>query len=216
MKVRVEAHKGYVEARKQRDVIALLAMIKELSFNVSKLKYPAMRALRAWRQLVAVKQQHEEQAIDYFKRFTSLVEAVENSHGTIAPSTLAKDELGYGSEPIKAIEAARERMLAALFIAGASGGNEMLIANLEKEYSMGIDKMPQNLAEAVQLLAALEESTAVEKVTKEDYSTVSFAQISYKQKLRKGLCFKCGKKGHKKADCPLDRDFQGVQNSWMG
>ena len=58
-------------------------------------KYPAMQTVVAWKQMLKVFQQKEEDLLDYHRRFKGLVERVEATYEKIEPVKAAKRDPKY-------------------------------------------------------------------------------------------------------------------------
>ena len=79
----VENAEDYKDAAIKNDVVSLLKVIKNIAFDSNEKKYPPMQAGQAWKQLCLARQQENEDLVDYYKRFVSLIEMVELIRGKI-------------------------------------------------------------------------------------------------------------------------------------
>jgi len=98
-------------------------------------------------------------------------------------------------------------MLAIAFVEGANKSFKPLLSDSEQDCSLGDDKHPETVEEALQVLSMHEQQTMkrfVKKKFKSDDESqplsLSFAQKT--QMMKQGLCFKFGKQGHSIKDCP--------------
>ena len=101
------------------DVIALLKMIKNAMYDTNDKKYPPMQAVVAWKQMLKVSQQEEEDLLDYYRRFKSLVERVEATYGKIEPVEAAKRDPKCSKDADKTLDKTKNKMLAYTFMDGA-------------------------------------------------------------------------------------------------
>ena len=206
MKNRIEGMNGYTSADTRSDVVELLKMIKDASYGGTDMKYPAKQAAVALRQLMGVCQSEKEHLTLYYKRFQSLIERVELSYGVIAPVGVAERNPKYSKakDQEKMVSVERDRLLAYLFVAGAKRDFKPMLRGLDNDYMLGDDRYPDTVEEALQVLMIYEERNVYKKKgpskkEKEDTPGLSFAQRE--EMYQKGLCFKCGKKGHKAREC---------------
>lgn len=221
MKNRIESQAGYATAEKDRDVIALLKMIKDIAFDANDKKYPPMQAALAWGQLTKMKQKEDEGLTAYYKRFESVVERIERAYGEISPVAVAEKDPKYNQGKAKAISRERDRMLAYMFMQSGHKGFTPLLRDMENDYALGHGKFPETVEEALQVLTMYMEQPLYKIIMKkqkkekqdgEATPEMSFAQMSKKEKMKKGLCFKCGKKGHLAANCKEDEEEEEQQH----
>jgi len=92
MKNRVESGSGFVEAEKASNVVKLLRTIEDIAFDSNEKKHLPLQAAHAWKELAHVWQQDQEDLVDCCKRFISMVEMVEQTHGKTAPEEIAKKD----------------------------------------------------------------------------------------------------------------------------
>jgi hypothetical protein len=210
---RVEAIKEYKEADKTSDVVALLKMIKDSAYDAGDKKYPSKQAVTAWQRLMRVSQGPMEDLTTYYKRFISIVEQVERSYGEIAPVRVSKKLPDYDKDKIAAVAVGRSCMLAYLFMAGAKGVYSNLLVSLEDDFALGESKYPETVEDALQVLT-LQSERHVKEIKKESSKNdnvvpdLSFVQPKKSDMWKKSLCFKCGQKGHKAAECPHSKEEQ--------
>ena len=70
----LETRSEFEKAEQTSDVPRLLTWIKQYAFEANEKKYPHGQAVRAWRQLMLTRQYDNEDLLEYYKRFASLVE----------------------------------------------------------------------------------------------------------------------------------------------
>ena len=152
----------------------------------------------------------KEDLLSYYKQFVGLVEVVENVFGVIQPVGLATRNVDYGSKPDEVMKAEREKLLAAMFLDGANKKKfGIMLNNLQTDHALGSKKYPDNLESALQVLTLHWEQRGKSKGLKKNLGEEESPSLSFAETHSKGLkCWKCGKKGHKKMDCP---ETDGVQ-----
>ena len=234
MKNWLESREEYRKADQQRNVIALLKMIKEASYDDDR-KYPARQAVDALKQLMKVWQGEQESLPAYYRRVKSLVERVELSYGELAPTTVATREPKYKKDAGMAMKRARDKMVAYLFVQGANKIYKPLLKGLDNDYTLGDDRYPETIEEAMTVLTEYGNrngGTPYPKKQPEEKVELNFAQMSVEEMRRKGLCYKCGKKGHRAFECKkvddnkteqkeetqhamVKEEEQGQQYDWM-
>jgi len=224
MKQCVESHSLYAEADEISDVLTLLSMIRESAYDANTQQYPPRQAAMAWKHMASVHQQHDESLVAYYKRFLEVVERVERFYGPIVPSVLAEKEKGKKDEKDAK---AREQVLAILFMEGAVKGFKPMLRNLERDYSLGASMYPVTVDEALKALKMEERQPVYKAIMKklkkkitisdedDDNAGLSFA-MSKMEMMRKGMCFKCGKQGHKAVDCTKKEDEEGGDGTQQG
>eukprot|EP00977_Amphora_coffeiformis_P003629 scaffold703_cov168-Amphora_coffeaeformis.AAC.32 len=86
---------------------------------------------------------------------------------------------------------------------------------MHDDYALGNDNYPTDVETALQVLLLYQEGTQKKTSKKETWVDeqveLAFAQMTKNDKRKRGLCFKCGKKGHKEADCPENQQQQQQQ-----
>ena len=220
MKNRVEGASDYDDAEKKRDVLVLLRLIKDIAFDSDEKKYPPMQAAQAWRNLMKVWQQEDEDLVDYYKRFKSMVEMVERAYGAISPEAIAERTLGYARNKSGTIKEVRGKFLTHIFMDGANKkAFRFLMRDLHNNYALGNDNYPDTVEDALQVLTLYgERSNKIEKKkgkNDDDKSTdASFAQ----QDGKTVVCWRCGKEGHVKKNCPelKNNETSNAQVDWSG
>ena len=98
-----------------------------------------------------------------------------------------------------------------MFVEGAHFGFKPLLRDLENDCALGAAMHPETVDEALQVMTVYAEQPMCEAIVKkmrkkkahdDEEEPVSFAQMTREQKMKKGLCFQCGKEGHIRKDCP--------------
>ena len=152
MKNRVEASEKHDAAENDSDIIVLLGIVKGLAFSASDLKHPAMQAAQAWRNLAVVRQQEDEDVVDCHRRFLSLVEIAEGTHGDMAPVKIAEKDANYAKSKVKVLAAEREKLSAFMFLDGTDKKVfGYLMKNLKNDHTLGNNMCPQTMEDALQV-----------------------------------------------------------------
>jgi len=134
------------------DVISLLKLMKDAAYDAHDKKSPALQAVAAWKQLLRAFQKENESLLDYCKRLQSLVERVELLCGGIEPVKVAERDPKYAKSKTATIEKEKGKMLAVAFVEGADKSFKPLLNDLEQDCSLGDDKCPATVEEALQVL----------------------------------------------------------------
>ena len=194
MKDRIEKITEYEDLEEKSDVIELLKLIKNIIFDSNERKHPSLRAVLAWRKLAGCRQHDNEDLVNYYRRFSGLVEAVEIAYGNLQPQ-ISSDT-----------DKERSKMIAMMFIQGVDMKlYGYLLKDLETDYSLGRDVYPASIEDALQVLVLYGEKKLKKKSKAEGKQ---FAQNG------KRKCHCCGKDDHILKDCalknivPKDRWYQ--------
>jgi len=208
MKNHLESHDDYEEAVEKYDVVALLRIIKDAAYDANDRKYPSLQAAKALKNLMMCRQGEKETLLAYYTRFISQVEIVERAYGPIAPEEVAKKDKRYAKNKDDVVQAKRDEMLAVLFMEGASKQIcGYMLKKLQDDYSLGDDKYPVNVQQALQVLQL--NSKKLKKTDDGERPALAFAQTG-------PLCWKCGKRGHKRKDCPEQQAQTDASNTQVG
>jgi hypothetical protein len=218
MKNRVDAHDDYKTADQNRNVVALLKMIKHLATEANEKKLPAKEAMYSWIELLKMRQGSSEDLTKYYKRFKSTVEHVERSYGPISPVAAAEKDIEYDKAKKKTTEKVAAQMLACVFMRGAD--HKMyghLMKELDNDYTLGDSKYPDTVEDALEIMTVYYERNKNRRSTRSKINEelgLTFAQTNQTTKeemMQLGLCFKCGKKGHRAFECKEKGPVQALQ-----
>ena len=216
MRSQLQADSTFEAVDEQADVVTLLKMIKAALTGAYGKTYPPKQALQAWRQMLSGGQKNDEHLTAYYKRFHGVIERVELMYGSLVPTAMA------GSKDPTAMAEARDKWLAFVFMSGAWNEYQPLMKKMEDDFTLGIDNYPSTMEEALKVLVSYTDQNKIKRLVpvSEPISTdMSFLQ---KQEVfKKGLCFKCGGKGHLAKECPKqgsneskkEERVQGTQNA---
>ena len=94
MKNTVEGTVGFDKVEADHDVVGLLKTLKGIAYESNDKMYPYKQVAGAWKQLAGVQQQQDEELVNYYKHFTSILELVERSYGRVVPIEIAKKGFG--------------------------------------------------------------------------------------------------------------------------
>ena len=153
MKNKLQGDSRYSDVDEETDVVTLLSMIKEAVYDAHDKKSPTLQAVVAWKQLMKAYQYDNEPVLDYYKRFKSLVERVEVLHGEIQTVKIAEKDPNYKKSKSATIVKEKEKWTAIAFIEGAEKRFKPMLKDLEQNYSLGDDKYPETMEEALQVLS---------------------------------------------------------------
>ena len=95
-------------------------------------------------------------------------------------------------------------MLAFAFMDGASQHYKPLLKDFEQDYSLGEGKYPTTMEEALQVLTAYKDQHGLNKERNRMQEIADAPDLLFAQKIeliKKQVCFKCHKPGHKYYQC---------------
>ena len=204
MRHRVESSNQCASMESSSNVVSLMRIIKDEAYDANDRKYPQLQAALAWKELSKAWQSDGEDLMDFCRRFTGLVDKVERAHGPVAPIVIAKKNEDYESDKGTVLNMERGKVLACLFMEGVNkkdyGG---MLKKLADDYALGAAKCPETVEAALQVLAVCNEKALRKRQGGNAQSeTNPTSEMSMAQNGRGPQCWKCGKNGHLKRDCP--------------
>lgn len=226
MKNRVEGHSEFQKCEQDCDVISLMKLIKESAFNSNEKQYPPRQAGMALKQLVTVHQQEDESLVAYYNRFIELSERAGRMYGELIPGAIVLKDGGKESKGVKEANA-RNQLLASLFMEGGNRGFKPMLRDLESDFALGASLYPGTPAEALQVMMVYETNPIYKAIMRKlkkkkasDEDSGIYEQnfmMTKMEMIKKGLCFKCGEKGHKAQDCPNEgkKEDKNAENEKM-
>ena len=159
MIARIEAHMDYPTTSEKSDGVALLKIIKSVSFYFHDQKYAPQSIHEQKRQLFSIKQSQHETVTHYYERFHNAVQVLEQCGGTIGTdpgvvqlvctnlrlSTSTTDP----GEVRKITEAVHEYTMAVAFLLGADPARfGTMMREYENAFTNGHNEWPKTLNEA--------------------------------------------------------------------
>ena len=222
MVARIEAHADYMATSDASDGVALLVMIKSISFYFHDQKYAPQSIHEQKRLLFSIRQSQHETVTHYYERFHNSVQVLEHCGGSIGTDPgvvqIVCDNLGFSTtttDPTEVrivTEAVHEYSMAAAFLLGADPNRfGTMLRDYENGFTNGRDEWPKTLNEAHRRLVNWKAAfqTPVSAGTEGlSFGTNSSQQHSEKKpSTGKGpRCWNCQEYGHVKTDCPTGQN----------
>jgi hypothetical protein len=212
MQLRIEEHPEF-ETKIENKPIALLEAIKVLMHDPVRATYPMVSMTEALTRLVNLKQNENEQLLDYVKRFKQQRDVVKSYLGTKLLDTFVEQSEEYRN--ITAAQKATSTMKEEAFNAWMAyllirGCDQSKYGSLTKgfilQYSLGNDQYPKTIQVATDVLSNHKLDAKFYENRKKNFErpgkqqdgetpgATSFAQ----QKKKDVVCYICGEPGHTK------------------
>ena len=212
VKSKLENELGYATLEMNDDVVGLLRQLKQMAFASGGVQHPFWTLQIVMRRLLAINQGPRESVTNYYRRFVSTTEVIEEQWGKFYPEKLAVST----SDADKNI--ARDKYLSMIFLAGADKARfGTLIENLNNSYLAGNDQYPVSLDGTLTLLSHYQDHRGGEHMDddKNVSRETSFAQRKPRkeQQLARIRCWNCNEYGHYQSDCPQKKKMHGTQMS---
>ena len=113
VKSKLATLENYQTLEKTRDVVGLMAELKEMAFSAGGVRHPMMALQEMMRKLIGINQGKEETLTHYYTRFMAITQVIEEKWGPFYPVKQVK------SKDDDDIKQARDSMLTMIFLAGA-------------------------------------------------------------------------------------------------
>jgi hypothetical protein len=138
VKSKLENELGYATLEMNNDVVGLLRQLKQMAFASGGVQHPFWTLQIVLRRLLAINQgPRGESVTNYYRRFASTTEVIEEQWGKFYPEKLTVS----ASDADKNI--ARDKYLSLIFLAGADKARfGTLIEDLNNSYLAGNDQYP--------------------------------------------------------------------------
>ena len=191
MQAKVEAMTGYENVRNNSNLLGLLLLIKQATFDFHSKKNKCHALIDVQKAFVNFRQKRDMTIGEYHEKFKSLVSAYEGCGGSVGNDKgliveylvrMGTDVANADANDVKAAKkGAREEYMATLFIVNSDKsrfGN--LIQELENDFVKSNDNYPGTLTGAYILLANRKEDPRYQfaSVTAQD-NNITFVQANY-------------------------------------
>jgi len=190
------------------DVIGLLDLLRKMAFNTKSSQEPYTVLVEQVDKFTSIQQGEKERITNYHDRFQAMKKVIKAQWGSFYPSVLAEKE--QGPDDADKAAAAQEKVFASIFLRGSN--NVELKVDLNNSFLSGNDNYPNTIDEALSLMMHYQDGKGKVKsetmISRDEEIPASGNATSFAQVAEKRTCFKCGKKGHIKANCPLKNNNQ--------
>ena len=214
MRSRIEEHPDFNTTIRNNPIV-LLETIQAMSAQTVRAQYPYISMNKALKDLQNVSQYHDEQLLDYVKRFKQLRDVAVSYIGTDVLKEFIENSKDYtternGTKKKKMKEEAFDRWMAYLLIHGSDQDKYgSLINNFVAQFSLGHDQYPVTIQAATDALSnhkwdskyyekkqkRREKQREERQDTGDDDNVTSFAQ-------KATFCYCCGADDHISTYCP--------------
>ena len=179
----------YDDLYKDDNVIGLLALIRKFVYGAKGEEYVYVTMHKAMKALMMMRQSEKESLEHYGARFQEQLEMTEELWGDLSPMK----EKGTALE---AQSACRSKFLAMVYLAGVDMKRYRVAVNkMHNDHVNGCGVYPDDWCDVKK---RLDNQKGGGKNKPNDLSAMmTFAQAGFK-----GKCWKCGKAGHTKQQCP--------------
>ena len=144
-----------------------------------------------------MRQYEDESLVAFYKRFMSATDVVESQWGKMVPSKIVQDKSSTDDEE-------RKRFMACVFLAGVDRKRYgRMIDKLNNAYVAGNDMYPKTVEEALTMVSYYKDSGR--KGGRKD-GDGNPSEVSFLQKRKGVVCYRCGKKGHYANECEENED----------
>ena len=210
MKAAVMNDSRFDQLERNEDVVGLKNLLREMAYGTGGILYEYMALALVLRRLTAHNQGQTESVANYYHRFKSISQVVEEQWGMFFPTL-------KGGNTDASKKTARDQLMAMIFLAGADKKRfEKLIDNLNNEFLAGKNNYPVSLETTLTLLSNYQQhEPRVRFSTLVDDNPPTGTETSFQQMGRGGgqlsrvRCYHCQEYGHVLRNCPRLRQSHG-------